>query len=544
MGRLTRPSSMALAILLVSATLLLPGCSGPQPGDAGAGAGAGTATAADRGEPVAGGRLVVGTAFDVEVWNEYLARRDTTYHWVRRLYLPLAVQTDPSRLTPDAFEFQLAESVERSEDGKLLTFTLRDTTWSDGTPVTADDVVFTWQAQTSEDLAWISASGKERIMDVRADPADPRRVTFEFVEAYPFQLADAVEGGILPAHVLRDVPLETWRDRDWSVEPVVSGPFQVASHAPGDRFVLRRNERYWREGRPYLDEIVVKIVSEPTAMLAQLNSGELDLLVKLSPRDADRLRGSDDVSLISYPYADIQLIGWNGSRPPFDDARVRRAMTLGIDREGLIDRFAFGEAAPTATIVASFTAGANRRLQPLPFDPDEARRLLRQAGYGESNPLSFSLVTNSGNPLRRDLVTAVQAQLAEIGVDVEVSVVDPGEVGRQIFAGEYDAFLRGLVLTGNPDLGLVFGSQGDFNVVGYRSDEVDNWLSRLGELEGWDGMKDAMDRIQRQVHDDQPFTFLFEGRGLVAHGESVAGFEVDVPNDPLVRLDESWRSGA
>ena len=132
---------------------------------------------------------------------------------------------------PEDFAPELAQSWETSEDGLMLTFRLREAFWSDGKPITAGDVRFTWQAQTSPDVPWIGAESKQMIRDVEV--IDDRTVTFHFERAYPYQFVDAIEGGIVPQHVFGRVPFERWKDHDWSQARVGSGPFVLHEHRPG-----------------------------------------------------------------------------------------------------------------------------------------------------------------------------------------------------------------------------------------------------------------------------------------------------------------------
>ena len=220
--------------------------------------------------PETGGTLVIGSISDVDSWNEYISQQSFANFLLRRVYLRLA-ELKPGPLShPNGYEPSLAESWEASEDGLSLTFHLREVLWSDGTPIRAEDVRFTWQAQTSEHVPWISAESKTRIRDVEV--VDARTVRFHFDAIYPYQFLDAVEGGILPKHVFGEIPFERWKDHDWLSAKVGSGPFVPSSHRPGEQLELVRNPNYYRSGRPYFDRIVVRVVPDISNLLTQLRS--------------------------------------------------------------------------------------------------------------------------------------------------------------------------------------------------------------------------------------------------------------------------------
>ena len=163
--------------------------------------------------PKPGGTLVIGSISDVDSWNEYISQQSFANFLLRRVYLRLAEQKPGPLSHPNDYEPSLAESWEASKDGLSLTFRLREVSWSDGTPIGAEDVRFTWQAQTSEHVPWIGAASKTRIRDVEV--VDARTIRFHFDAVYPYQFLDAIEGGILPKHVFGEIPFERWKDHDW-----------------------------------------------------------------------------------------------------------------------------------------------------------------------------------------------------------------------------------------------------------------------------------------------------------------------------------------
>jgi peptide/nickel transport system substrate-binding protein len=536
-------SRMALAVTgLLLASLV--GCGGPAEPE--------PPQAAER-QPRMGGTAVLGSISDVDSWNEYTSQQSFASNVLRRIYLRLADDTGRGLEDPRYFEPSLAEGWEQAEDGLAITFRLREAQWSDGVPITADDVRFTWEAQTHPSIPWPGAENKRRIADVEV--LDERTVRFRFDERYPYQFADAVEGGILPRHVHGQVPFEEWLTHDWSQTKIGSGPFLLERHDPQQQIVLTRNLHYYRDGLPRLDRVVVRIVPDVLGLLTQLETGEIDWIDGIPPRDAERLTGDDAVSIEPFDYPAYDFIGWNQARAPFDSAELRRALTLAIDRGALVQDLLYGYGHIASRPVPSSWWGADDSIDPLPYDPEQARGLLEAAGYrtrradgtvvpGET--LHIEMLTNNGNRLRRDALVRIQEQLRQVGIEAELRPMEPKALRQQVSSGDYDAFLGGWVFVGRIDLDVLFGADRvpphGLNVVRYRSSSLDTLLERVRQADSASEMTDPLSQVQHQVHEDQPYTLLYETQRIAAHGPRLRGVTIDVPSDPLARLEEFWVS--
>ncbi len=500
--------------------------------------------------PARGGTAVLGSISDVDSWNELCSQQTFANDLLRRIYLRLADPLGDSRDHPPTFEPSLAESWRLADDGRSLILRLREATWSDGSPVTARDVRFTWQAETSPEVAWTGASSKEHILDVEA--LDERTVAFHFDRSYPDQLADAMDGPILPAHVFGAIPFSEWRTHDWSETRIASGPFVLERHAPGEEIVLARNPRYFRRDRPLLDRLVVRIVPDAAALFMQLLAGSVDYMEGISPKDVARARAQRGVVVIPFDEPKYDYIGWNGSRKPWDDPRVRRALTLAIDREAIVESLFFGLARVSRGPILSFWWGSDRTLPPWPYDPEEALRLLGSAGFApgedgvlerDGKPLSLELTTNLGNRVREAVLVKVQEQLARIGARVAPRPLEMKTFRQANAAGTYDAYVAGWRFSGKIDLKSIFGSDAipprGNNVVFYRSARVDGLLHDLDLAPAWNAMVPILHDLERAIREDAPYTFLYETQRIAAAGARLRGVAIDVPSDPL-RGTLSW----
>ncbi|NJL29692.1 MAG: hypothetical protein HC897_18275 [Thermoanaerobaculia bacterium] len=331
-------------------------------------------------EPRSGGTAVVAYSVDMLGINDLLHRRTAAQTGILLfgLYLPLLEEQGDHESGPPSFKPRLAESYSFSDDHLTLTFKLRPgVTWSDGVPITAEDVRWTWQAQTNPDVAWDYSVAKERIRDVEV--VDPLTVRFHFDKVYAAQLLDANEGLILPKHAWSKLPFSEWRKNVvwFDQNPVCSGAFMLESWQPQQRIVLKRNPRYFEPGLPKVDRLVIQIVPDASSQLALLRSGKVQL-DEVDPSDAASVQADPALELLTYSPRQFVFISWNLARPLFSDRRVREALTLGIDRRTIIDTLYYGFATLTASPYATNSWVYNRDLAPLPYDPQRRARSSRK----------------------------------------------------------------------------------------------------------------------------------------------------------------------
>jgi peptide/nickel transport system substrate-binding protein len=250
------------------------------------------------------------------------------------------------------------------------------------------------------------------------------------------------------------------------------------------------------------------------------------------------------VALVAFDNPMFDYVGWNGAKKPFDDREVRRALTLGIDRNAIVEDLLYGFGRVSVGPLLSSWWSADPTLTAWPYDPREAERILAAKGFDAAHPLAFELTTNAGNRVREAVTIKIQEQLGRIGVRVTPRSYEMKTFRERTTAGNYDAYVAGWRFGGKLDLKSIFGSvsvpPAGSNVVRYRSAEADRDLDALGVASDWRSAKDAYARLARRIHEDQPYTFLYEGRRIAAHRDRVRGVIIDVPSDPLARLDTFW----
>lgn len=538
-----KPTLRSLAVLLA---LLAAGCRTDEPGPA---------HQEGNGEPRRGGTVVTGWTAEPGGVNELIVpSSQVTNELLFRVFLHLVEEQPDFQDHPPTFEPQIAASYEWSDDHKILTFHLRKgAVWSDGVPITAEDVRWTWQAQTNADVLWDNAEAKDYISDVEV--VDPYTVRFHFSRVYATQLLDANEGVILPKHAWEKIPFTQWRQSgDWFKNHiVVSGPFTIASWVPQQQIVMARNERYYDKRFPYLDRVVMRIVSDQASAFTQLLSGDIDFMPQIAPGDAPRVKADPDLELLAYWFNVYVTAGWNNEHPLFRDPEVRRALTLGIDRQTIVETLlgSYGRIAdsPILTMVWAH----DDSIQPLPYDPAEARRILAAKGWRDSDgdgvldkdgkPFAFELISNAGNQARADAAVMIQDQLKKVGIRVEPLQVEFNTLVDQTNEGRFAAAMLGFTMDTSLDLTAQLHSESiggnGSNYTRFRNPEVDRLLDLSMSQKDILEAKPYFDQIQQIVHREQPMTFLWEPQRLSGASKRLRNVKPTVAFT-FFNLEEWW----
>lgn len=380
-----------------------------------------------------------------------------------------------------AFEPDMAEGWEVSEDGRTLTFTLREgLTWHDGQPLTASDVAFTFTAMAHPEYpggryAEISVlEGAEEYHAGAADSVsgiqviDDRTVSLTTVEPYAPILP--VIGGIyiLPEHVYGAVDITSWQQDATNREPVGSGPFVFQQWRPGEFIEVTAFDGYW-EGRPCLDRLIVRFGDQNT-MLAALLNGEVDA-APVPVDGAANVSSNPNLELFVVDTLSFQYVGTNLRNPLLADPAVRRAMAMAINRDAIVTGLLQGYGSKLDTLFPSNHWSYPQDLEPIPYDPEGARRLLEEAGWtlqGEyrskdGQQLALTLYVPTGNQVRERTGPIIQANLRQVGIRVDIESMDfptlvthlmPTDAQgtpRAVTTEDFDLFLLGFGIERDPN---------------------------------------------------------------------------------------------
>lgn len=468
--------------------------------------------------------LVVGTRAEPKTLNPIAITASESQQIAALLFQKLLEEQDDFI----SFKPQLARSWAFSADSLDVTFVLRDDArWSDGSPVTASDVRFTWQVETDTTVAWPSASIKEHIRDVEVK--DAHTVVFHFDKRYLYPLMDANDGVILPEHLLASIPRRELKTAPFGRAPVGNGPYVLKRWEGGQFIELERSPNY-AGPTPRMERILVKFVPDAVTLVAQLQAGEIDLLESVQASDLAGIKAKrDDVQILETPSRRLSFVAWNGTRAPFNDKVVRVDMTRGIDRRAIIQNVWGGHAKECTSPIVPLLWAYEPAITPIRYDAKGARAALEEMGWRDTNgdgildregkPFEFELLVNDAQN-RVDIATMIQAQLKKIGVKANVRVMEYGAYIDRILAMDYDAAVVEWKVQTKVDLTQLFHSSAKrpkgYNFIGYSKPEVDRLIDQALAERDMKRAKELWSDAQRAIYADQPYTFLAVPQELTA----------------------------
>jgi peptide/nickel transport system substrate-binding protein len=438
-------------------------------------------------EPVRGGRLVVAADSEPTSLNPAIVASNGVFFVASKVIEPLA---EASYEGEDGLEPKLATSWEGSEDGKTVTFNLRQgVTWHDGQPFTSADVAF------SALEVWKPLQNLGRVVFKNLDAVDTpdeHTAVFQFSTPTPLQLirnALPALTSVLPKHVFEGTDIAA------NTALIGTGPFKFVEHRPGEYYLLQRNEEYWGEGLPYLDEIVFQVLPDRAAAGNALEAEEIQLaafsMVPLA--DLDRISNVPGIKVYANGYEALTyqlVVEINHRRPELSDARVRKAIAHAIDRDFVVNTIFLGYAkAATGPVPAYDTVFYEPDVPQYAFDPAEANRRLDEAGFarGEGGTrFSLRLLPAPFFNETRQFGDYLAQALAEIGIDAEIVSNDaPGHLKAVYTDHDFDLTVGSPVYRGDPAISTTVLFQSGLpegvpfsNQYGYANPAVDELIAQ------------------------------------------------------------------
>jgi peptide/nickel transport system substrate-binding protein len=465
-----------------------------------------------------GGTLVLGIPSDITDVNPLTRQTAVAGDIIQHvLQLPLVGYDEQLQPVP-----RLARSWEFDEAAGTLTFRLRDDVfWHDGVQTTAYDMQFAYERARNPVTAYpglpmLQPYGEAEVVDsftwrVRTQPHA------EFLDAWTILPP-------LPRHLLEAVPAEALgRHPSSPSAPVGNGPFRFVERRPGERWIFEANSDFPAElgGLPYLNRVVFRIVPEATTRLTELLTGGIDFYTRVSPAQAARVASSRGVGLLRSPGISYSILGFNQRREPFGDVRVRRALTLAIDREAIRTSVFDGYASLANTTISPFfphhdaASGSD-----LGHDPERARALLAEAGFRDRNgdgvledengtPLRFTILHSVAADVAHDAGVVIQSDLRRIGVDAQLQAVEFNTlVARLREPADFEAVLLGYVPAFRNNDAIRFGCHARNVSFGHCSPETDALLERVLAIPDREAAQPLWSEYQRRLAEELPVTFL------------------------------------
>jgi peptide/nickel transport system substrate-binding protein len=532
--RTTRAAGAAFLALLVA----LPACGRDRPAP-GSGSGGG-------GEPEPGGTAVIAESGDMSqpmplLWEGGL---DSDLADVMYMGLTRGAWRDGRMvfLTSDHSPMAMAWHYEYlPPDSTALRFHMRSgLLWSDGAPITAHDVVWTFRAAADPATASPRQTNTAQIDSVVAE--NDSVVTFHFARRYPEMLFDAGLQ-IAPAHVWEGVDRAALRQHPSFSRPqemVVSGPFRIGAWRPGEQVTLVRNEHFATPA--HLERIAIRVIPETTTRIVELRTGNADAARNIPFDQVATLREqAPNVHFERQEGRFWEYVAFNPRTvPAFGDPEVRRALAISVDAQAIIralrmEEFATPASGPYPPIFAELHQPD--RLPPVAADPEEARRLLEARGWRDTDgdgirekdgqPLRFTLATNAGNQRRADVSILLQRQWREVGVDVRLQQLEFNTFMSRLTGRAYQAALGSWGVALAPDIAPLWMPDAQFNVVSYDNGEVHALLQRAAAAPTVGEATPLWQEAAARIAADHPYKWLYYYDVVTARSEHLRGMRVD-----------------
>jgi peptide/nickel transport system substrate-binding protein len=423
---------------------------------------------------------------------------------------------------------ELAESWTISEDKRQYTFVLKQGLhWQDGQPLTTEDVLYSFdRARDPEVDAPHLRNYYKDLVDVEV--LDDRTVRFTYAFPY-FKALDMIGGlSIIPEHLFEDGDFNT---HPAGRAPMGSGPYRFVRWDTGKEIVLERYPDYWGR-KHYIDRIVFKIISDETVALQVLKKQEIDYM-GLSPIQWERQTGSSDFkknfNKLRFPAQSYSYIGWNQKRPAFADKRVRRAMTMLVDRESFVKNLWYGLGTVVSGNFFIDSPDYDKTIEPWPYDPKAASDLLAEAGWVDTDddglldrdgvPFRFEFTYPSGSVTGEQLSTMLKESLDKVGIDMSIRQLEWALFTQLLDDRNFDAVTLAWVLPVFADPYQVWHSsqvERGSNYIGFVSREADRIIEDARSEFDREKRAAMYRRFHRILHEEQPYTFLFNRNSLVA----------------------------
>jgi peptide/nickel transport system substrate-binding protein len=496
----------------------------------------------------------------------------------------------------------LAESWEVSPDKRKIVFTLRENLkWSDGKPLTADDVVFSYNdlylnpkiPNNYKDSLRIGQSGT--FPTIRK--LDERRIEFTITEPFaPF--LDSAELPILPAHILRETVektdaqgnplfLSTWGTDTPPEKIVSSGPYKLKNYATSQRMIFTKNPYYWKKDKqgnslPYIDNVIWAIVESTDTSLLQFRSGSLDS-IGVSPESFSLLKQEEERGNFKIynggPAYGTTFISFNlnqGKRDGkplvdpiksrwFNNVNFRRAIAYATDRTRMINNIYRGLGEPQNSLISVQSPFYNKNLKGYEYNPERAKQLLLKEGFrynekGEllddkGNRVQFTLITNSGNKVREAIGSQIKQDLAKIGIKVDYSPIDFNVLVDKLSNSlDWEAHLLGFTGGNEPHAPNIWYTDGNLHTFNQKPQAgqkpiegrvVSDWEKKIAELNvkgsqelDLEKRKQIYAEAQELAEEYLPFIYLVAPYSLAAVRNRFEGIEYSALGGAFWNIDK------
>jgi len=519
-------------------------------------------------------RIVIGIQSDVQTINPMYAFSLVEGNLVDLLFMKPANEIWNDSLGVIEFRPMLAERWEWSEDNNLLRLYLRkDIFWSDGNPITAEDIVFSFDVYSDPKVEsrffgqfenFYTVDGQQIDIEKTFKIISPTILEINFREDSNPSLLD-INLEVIPKHIWSQFNRDEFPQAKINFEPITGGQFKLRKWEREASISLRIDSSSFLYNPDNIKEIIFKVIPDYKSRITQLKTGAIDLLDNIKSEDADELKAISELSFSSLRGRDYDYIGWNHIDPQeyqkskvipnefFSSPKVRKALTYAINRKEIVESYLseFGELCK-GPVSPMFKKYYDPALQTHEYNPIKAKEILKENGWEDRNgdgiiengnvDFSFDLYTNTGNPRRNYVATIVKNSLKAIGIEVNIQMLETGAFVEGLMKRDYDAWIAGWTIPIPIDLNPYWNSDKDIgflNFSSYQNNEKDEILKNLQQRLTESEKTKLYKELQIIFQKDEPVTFLYWFDNIIAYNKRISKINFSMLG--LVKNAWEWR---
>lgn len=503
-----KTGKLVLACLLAAAMLSATACGGGS---------SSTKSSSGTHDTSADAIIKAGMSADISSLDPHDHNDVASSYATRHIYSNLVRVNEENEVVGD-----LAESWEYVDD-TTVKFKLKEgVQFSDGTPLTSEDVKFSLERQKES-----AKVGHLVSMIDNVEVVDDLNFIIHMNQPSNTLLTSLAHSGgaILCKSYTEKLEAEGKKIAD---APMGSGPYTFVSWQAGSQLELKRNDSYFDKERAAKNGgIILKPITEETSRTIALENGELDLLLNVGTNDAQKIRDNENLALDEYQSSQVEMFVMNTQKAPFDNPLVRQAMNYAINKDDALIVAVNGEGEVVDTYLAPGAIGVQDTAVKYEYNPEKAKELLAEAGYANG----FTFTTFLSGDKRARAATAIQANLQQIGVTMKIEQMESSTFYERTGNGEHDACMAGWVANAEPDntyrpLFYSTNAGAGGNRAMYKNPEVDALIDDAVTNRDAAQVEEDYKEIQRIVSEDAIWTPLYSEKGLIARNKDLAGLEI------------------
>ncbi|CAM3701159.1 ABC transporter substrate-binding protein [Cohnella lubricantis] len=510
----------------------------------------------DPNAPVDGGSLVIGTFSDIVAINPIYIQ-DTSSGDVATFALANLYDLDRSGKVA-AEPWSLAASLpEISADGLSYTVKLKpEAKWNDGTPVSADDILFTYNTMKNPDAGSPAISVTDKIDTITK--VDDKTVTFKLKQVYaPFIYS--LYTALAPYHILKDVPVTELEKHPYGsdvAQTVTNGPWKWTEWNKGQYLTFEADPNYWGSVKPHIQKITYKIYADQNTEVQALLTGDIDMTAAVPLPLLETVQGNSDIAVNLAPGPQYEYFAFNfkdenfpGNYSLFKGQKTRQAIAYALNRQGMVDNILKGTGTlMNSPFLATSWANPGDAATNYTYDPEKAKQLLAEDGWvagkdgileKDGHKFSFELQYNSGNSRRESVAAVIQQNLKDVGIEVKTTALDFATwVDQNLNPGVFEAALGAWSLSNpDPDQESIFSSKyyppAGQNNIWYKNEKIDQlWVDGYSTTDQAQ-RTEIYKQIGAEISADLPYIFLYQYGTPQAFNKKINYAEEDKPEASL-----------